>query len=333
MPWCKSTGLTKIERNHVYVIPPGRELTMVDGALDVAETQRPRGPHTVIDVFFRTLAHQHRTRAVGIVLSGTGSDGAVGIASLKERAAVAIAQAPEDAEHDACRRARSPPARSTSCCRSPLFRAPESGSGANASRIEILDSSAGDPKAGPARRAGAEEALRDVMKVLHQRTGHDFKHYKRATGAEAHRAADAGQAVPTLGAYRSFLGEDAAEPQALLGDMLIGVTQFFRDPGAFDALQREAMPEIFRQAARTAARCAAGSPAAPPARRLLDRDADADEAAGNIPPATFTLFATRHRRRGARPRCAGVYPAAIVADLPPARLKAGSRRAQRLLGS
>ena len=100
MPVTQVQGRMKIERNHVYVIPPGSDLEMFDGQLQLVQSKRHRGRHVVIDHFFRTLAEAHRTRSVGIVLSGTGSDGSVGIAALKEKGGVVLAQAPEDAEHD-----------------------------------------------------------------------------------------------------------------------------------------------------------------------------------------------------------------------------------------
>ena len=100
MPVTQVEGRIAIERNHVYVIPPGNDLEMFDGMLQLVPSKRQRGRHVVIDHFFRTLAETHRTRAVGIVLSGTGSDGSVGIAALKEKGGIVLAQTPEDAEHD-----------------------------------------------------------------------------------------------------------------------------------------------------------------------------------------------------------------------------------------
>ncbi|MGN6192246.1 MAG: chemotaxis protein CheB, partial [Rhodanobacteraceae bacterium] len=88
MPVIQVTEPTLLEPDHVYVISPNQDLTMSDGHLQVTEAVRPRGHHVAIDLFFRTLADTHQDKAVGIVLSGTGADGAVGIARIKEQGGV-----------------------------------------------------------------------------------------------------------------------------------------------------------------------------------------------------------------------------------------------------
>jgi two-component system CheB/CheR fusion protein len=100
MPVTQVISTTKIEKNHVYVIAPNQQLSMVDGYLGISELDRPRGTHTAIDVFFRTLAEVHQERSVAVVLSGTGSDGAVGLTRIKEEGGVTVVQAPGDAEHE-----------------------------------------------------------------------------------------------------------------------------------------------------------------------------------------------------------------------------------------
>src|SRR6185437_7348377 len=92
MPVTQVSEATPLERNHVYVISPANDLVMSDGYLRVTPAERPRGHHVAIDLFFRTLADTHRDKAVGIVLSGTGADGAVGIARIKEQGGVTIVQ-------------------------------------------------------------------------------------------------------------------------------------------------------------------------------------------------------------------------------------------------
>jgi len=94
------TGDTKLQGNHVYVIPPGHSLTMTDGKLCLGENERLRGRPIVIDMFFRTLAMAHGPRAFAVVLSGTGADGAVGIADIKGQGGVVLAQHPDDAEYE-----------------------------------------------------------------------------------------------------------------------------------------------------------------------------------------------------------------------------------------
>ncbi|MBU2408339.1 MAG: chemotaxis protein CheB, partial [Gammaproteobacteria bacterium] len=89
-----------VEADHVYVIPPGVELTMNDGYLRTSQRSRVKGAPVTVDTFFRTMAQVHKERAFAIVLSGTGSDGSIGIRAVKEHGGVAIAQEPGDAAHD-----------------------------------------------------------------------------------------------------------------------------------------------------------------------------------------------------------------------------------------
>lgn len=100
MPVTQVSSRVQIERGHVYVIAPNQQLSMSDGLLIVEELARPRGKHIAIDLFFRTLAEVHSERAVAIVLSGTGADGAVGLSRIKEQGGVTLVQTPSDAEHD-----------------------------------------------------------------------------------------------------------------------------------------------------------------------------------------------------------------------------------------
>ena len=100
MPVLQVLEPTPIEANTVYLISPSNELSMIDGFLNVTKANRPRGRPIAIDLFFRSLADDHRERAISIVMSGSGSDGALGIGRIKEQAGVAIVQSPDDAEYD-----------------------------------------------------------------------------------------------------------------------------------------------------------------------------------------------------------------------------------------
>jgi two-component system CheB/CheR fusion protein len=98
MPVAQVEGPVQVEAGHVYVIPPGKDLTMADGHIELSE--RSRYPHAPIDLFFRTLAETHGRHTVAIVLSGTGSDGAVGLGRIKERGGLTMVQTPEEADYD-----------------------------------------------------------------------------------------------------------------------------------------------------------------------------------------------------------------------------------------
>jgi two-component system CheB/CheR fusion protein len=235
--------------------PPNRHLTMVDGLLSLTELERPRGTHVAIDIFFRTLAEAHRERAVAIVLSGTGSDGAVGLTRIKEQGGVTIAQLPADAEHEGMPEA----AIRTGVVDFvlPVVDMPQKliELWENARIIELPPTGDGAelPVNTPPPDAveQAEDALQRVIFLLLNRTGHDFKQYKRATVLRRIERRMQVRGVHTLPEYRALLESDARECSALLDDMLIGVTNFFRDREAFEAIEREIVPELFKDKAVT----------------------------------------------------------------------------------
>ena len=322
MPVRQVLQTTAIERNTVYVIPPTQDLTMSDGKLVLADAVRPVGRHVVIDGFFRTLADAHRDRAVGIVLSGTGSDGAAGIGWLKQSGGVVIAQSPEDAEHDGMPVAAIAtghvdivlPAADIAQRLADLW--------SNAQQIEIPNAAAADVRARePSAPEAAEEALREVMKIVRQRTGHDFKHYKRATLLRRLERRLQVNGVPTLPAYRALLANSLDEPRLLLADLLIGVTQFFRDRVAFESLEREVLPRIFQEAGDQEqirawiAGCSTGEEAYSMAMLF------ADEAKRSRTARRITLFATDIDEPSLETAREGRYPESIVADVPPTRLR------------
>ena len=311
-----------IERNKVYVIPPTQDLSMSDGHLVLSDAVRPLGRHIVIDTFFRTLAEAHRDRAVGIVLSGTGADGSMGIGWLKQYGGVVLAQSPDDAQHDGMPMAAIAtghvdivlPAADIAQRLGELW--------ANAQRIELPDAAASDLHAkestGP---EAAEAALQAVLVLVRQRTGHDFKHYKRATLLRRIERRLQVTGTGTLPEYRDFLTAHSQETQALLGDLLIGVTQFFRDRASFEALEREVVPALFKEAFDRdqlrvwVAGVSTGQEAYSISILLADQAKQSDVA------KRLTIFATDIDEHAIEVAREGRYPEAIVADMTPARLR------------
>ena len=223
MPVTQIGATTPIEVNHVYVIPPTKDLSMSDGHLVLSEAQRPRGRHVVIDTFFRALAQVHRERAVAVVLSGTGADGAVGIARVKEQGGVTLAQSPDDAEFDGMPRA----AIDTGMVdwTLPVIDMPAKlvELWVNAQAIELPPGADEEIKTettgSSAATRQAEDALHDIMVTLRVRTGHDFRHYKRATVLRRLERRLQVNALPNLPAYRELLARETPEAQALLRDL------------------------------------------------------------------------------------------------------------------
>ncbi|KGF83116.1 chemotaxis protein [Massilia sp. JS1662] len=317
------TEAVKIEPNCVYVIAPSKQLTMSDGKLIVSEMSRPRGQHIAIDAFFRTLAETQKERAVALVLSGTGGDGATGIGRIKELGGVIIAQSPADAEHDGMPLAAIGTGQVDFIL--PVAEMPQKliDLWANASAIELppADDEADMPFVLVDESTAAEQSLQRILALLRVQTGHDFRQYKRATILRRLERRMQVRATQSLPDYLRLLEADASEHKLLLNDLLIGVTNFFRDREAFETLEREVIPSIFRD--RTAgdevrtwvAGCSTGEEAYSVAMLL------ADQAALTSNPPAYQVFASDIDAGAIATARAGLYPVSIVTDVPPARLR------------
>lgn len=331
MPVLQVTDPVRLEPDHVYVIAPNVQLSMVDGMLSVSELKRPRGGHIAIDVFFRTLAEVHRERAVAVVLSGTGSDGAVGITRIKEQGGVTLAQSPEDAEHEGMPAAAIRTGMVDFVL--PLIDIPQKliELWDNARIIELPPAGDGEDLVAlppePEAADLAEAALQNIVRILLTNTGHDFRQYKRATVLRRIERRLQVRAVHTLPEYCELLESDPREHAALLDDMLIGVTNFFRDREAFEAVERDIIPELFKDKLPTdevrvwVAACSSGEEAYSMAMLLADHSAEQQAA----PP--FQVFASDIDEHAIAQARSGVYPASIITDVAPVRLRISPRTA------
>ncbi|MFJ3372031.1 CheR family methyltransferase [Pseudomonas sp. NPDC086251] len=329
MPVLQVSETVAIEKNRVYVISPAQRLTMNDGFLEVSTPESRESRHASIDLFFRDLADVHRERAFCVVLSGTGSDGAVGLSRIKEQGGITLAQAPEDAEFDGMPRA----AIETNMVDLvlPVIDMPQKLLELWRNSQEISLPTVNDPElqtvAAVSEREAvvAEQLLHDVLIQLRTGTGHDFKHYKRATVLRRIERRMQVTAQPDLRAYYNYLQSNPEETKALLGDMLIGVTNFFRDREAFEALERDVVPQLVSAAVSAhpekeeiriwSAGCSTGEEAYSLAM-LLNDQLQLDNSA-----ASMQLFATDIDERAISVGRAGLYPQAIITDVPPTRLR------------
>ena len=325
MPVVQVTSRVQVEPGHVYVIAPNVHLAMVDGLLIVEELKRPRGQHVAIDLFFRTLAQVHRERSIAIVLSGTGSDGAVGLSRIKEQGGVTIVQSPDDAEHEGMPVAAIRTGAADFVL--PVMEIPQKlvDLWDNARQIDLPLPDDAEMPVLPAALAiehdGMEQALHDIIASLLNHTGHDFRHYKRATVLRRIERRMQVRQTHTLRDYCRLLEQDPAENSALLADMLIGVTNFFRDREAFEALERSVIPELFKdrdpadEVRAWVAACASGEEAYSLGMLL------AEQAALMQQPQPFQVFASDIDDSAINAARAGNYPGSIVTDVPPSRLR------------
>jgi two-component system CheB/CheR fusion protein len=340
MPVLQVTQSVSIERNHIYVIPPAMDLLMNDGYLRLVKPERERGAQVAIDLFFRALADVHHTHAVGVVLSGSGSDGSVGLSRIKEQGGITLAQAPEDAEYDSmpC----SAIATGMVDIVLPVAEMPQRLVELRRNQEALLERQEPIAPPGDTELAGDQQgeleqaqaltqskpnelALREILAALRARTGHDFRHYKQATVLRRIERRMQVNALRDMPSYARFLQSHPEETPALLADMLIGVTNFFRDREAFEALERDIIPALFEQKLNTddkslrvwSAACSTGEEAYSLAMLLADQ-ADVCGAQGTV---QSQVFATDIDDRALETARAGIYPEAIVTDVPPARLR------------
>jgi two-component system CheB/CheR fusion protein len=330
MPVTQVQDRVKIEADHVYIIPPLHDLGMQGGHLQLAPAPQDTGVfHAAIDLFFRTLADAHGEFGIGVVLTGTGSDGAVGITRIKEAGGVTLAQSPDDAEYDGMPRAaiatgmvdivlplKAMPERLVELWRNMAqIRLPAE------IRAHLAEDAVANKNDSPDAARRAELALSDVMKLLRLHTHHDFKHYKRATVLRRIERRLQVNRLPDLPAYRDYLQQNKKESALLLQDLLISVTHFFRDPEAFEALQREAVASLFRgrrsdDTVRVwVAGCATGEEAYSIAMLLREEQARYSTA------PDFKVFASDIDERAIAVARAGLYPGAIATDVSPTRLR------------
>ncbi len=228
--------------DHIYIIPSNKILTSTDGVLQLSPREK-KILNLSIDIFFTSLAEVHKEFAVGIVLSGTGSDGTLGLKAIKEHGGISMAQDFESAAYD------SMPQSAVSAGVVDIILAPEK---IPAQLLQIIRSY----KTSHFFKAEEEELpkndediFKQILLLLRQRSGVDFTYYKQPT---FHRRIARRIAITKknhLADYLKFLRTDKAEQDALFQDVLIPVTSFFRDPKTFQALTKTVFPALFKNKA------------------------------------------------------------------------------------
>jgi quercetin dioxygenase-like cupin family protein len=227
-------GMT-VQPNCAYIIPPKHDMAFLHGKLHLLEPDTRRGLRLPIDFFFRSLAQDQRERAICIVLSGTGSDGTLGLRAIKEAGGMAMAQTPDSTEFDGMPRS----AIATGLVDYVLLPAEMP------AQLMAYTSHAYGKKPGPAATPRPkEDGLNKIFVLLRAQTGHDFSHYKQNTITRRIERRMAVQQIDQIDEYIRYLQQNKAEVEALFHDFLIGVTHFFRDPEAFAALESQAIPQI-----------------------------------------------------------------------------------------
>lgn len=237
IPVVQVQARVRLEADHVYVISPNQRLAMSGEFLEVGPQTRPEDRRAPVDVFFRALADARGAHAACVVLTGTGSDGASGLKRIKEKGGICFAQDPREAQHDDMPRH----AIATGLVDSvlPIAEIPARLASYRRALDHVID---GDDQH---RLESETRAVREIFSLLRARTGHDFSNYKRATMWRRIERRLAVHELPDLPTYAAYLQEHPPEARALLRDLLISVTNFFRDREVFEALERTVLPRVF----------------------------------------------------------------------------------------
>jgi two-component system, chemotaxis family, CheB/CheR fusion protein len=301
-----------IKPNCTYIIPPNRDMAIVNGALQLLEPTLARGIRLPIDFFFRSLAQDQHDRAICIVLSGTGSDGALGVRAVKGEGGMVMAQTPESTEYDGM--PRSAIATGMVDFVLPPYEMPAKllayvAHAFGAYYVPVSSQSTPQP-----------DGLERIFLLLRSQTGHDFSQYKRNTVVRRVERRMAVHQIDSLEDYLRYMQLTRGEADALFRELLIGVTSFFRDAEIFDEVQKHVIPQLFAgKAAGSVIRvwvpgCSTGEEAYSIAILLRERMEDRKE---NF---KVQIFATDIDREAIDHARAGVYPSSIIADVSPERL-------------
>ena len=237
MPVIEAMDQMIVEPNHVYVIPPNREMTIFHGALQLAVPESPRGQRMPIDAFLRSLAEDRGEQAVGIILSGTGTDGTLGLRSIIGAGGVTLVQAPATAKYDGMPNSAARAGYAGQVL--PVEEMPE----ALLAGVHLLPRGGALPPEILAPSAAG--GLSRLLSLVRSATGHDFSHYKKSTIGRRIERRMTQHDLTDIDVYVRYVKEHPAEAQILFKELLINVTSFFRDPEAFVALKEEILPQLF----------------------------------------------------------------------------------------
>ena len=304
---------TKVRPDCVYVIPPNKDMSILHGVLHLLEPVAPRGLRLPIDFFLRSLAQDQQEHSIGVILSGMGSDGTLGLRAIKEKAGVALVQDPATAKFDAMPRSavdagladivapveELPGKILTYLQRTPLIARTEA---------PVTDKT--------------QNALEKAVILLRAQTGHDFSLYKRNTLCRRIERRMGIHQITRMAAYVRYLQENSQELDLLFKELLIGVTSFFRDPAAWEQLRESAIPALLAsrspgQALRAwVPGCSTGEEAYSLAM-VFKEALEQAKPKGNF---ALQIFATDLDRDAIDKARQGVFPNNIAADVSPGRL-------------
>lgn len=233
----QATDRLIVKPDHVYVIPPNKSMSILNGILHLFQPIETRGLRLPIDYFFRSLAIDQKDKSIGIILSGMGTDGSLGFKAIKESNGLLLVQEPSDAKFEAMPR-----------------------SAINAVQVDVIAKASELPrkliefiKHIPLSKSGSNSAIKDtsnlekIVILLRAQTGHDFSLYKKNTMFRRIERRMSVHQIDKIHNYVRFLQENPKETEILFKELLIGVTSFFRDAAVWEKLKNDIFPHLFEK--------------------------------------------------------------------------------------
>jgi two-component system, chemotaxis family, CheB/CheR fusion protein len=230
-----ATERLRMKRNHIYVMPPGVDITLSDGMLILERRTDSAGRHLPIDYFFHSLAKEQTSKAVAIILSGMGHDGSAGLKSIKERGGTTFAQDEPSAQHG------SMPASAIDSGYVDIVTTPRK------IAAELVRLAQDRPAKPSKRRTVAENGLKNIFALLRSRTEVDFSQYRKTTVRRRIQRRMVVHRIEDVDDYFTYLKRNSEEIDSLFREMLIHVTGFFRESETFDVLQTAVLPRLLEK--------------------------------------------------------------------------------------
>ncbi len=312
MPVHEAQDNIPIQANHVYIIPPGKDMAIFHGVLNLSVPEQARGLRLPIDAFFRSLADDQGERAICVILSGSGSDGTLGLRAIHGAGGVSFVQEPSTAKYDGM------PSSAVQSGLATYVMPVEKITEQLLAYVKTI-AETGVPPAHPV--PAALSAMRRIAMLLRSKTGNDFSQYKQSTIRRRIERRMVVHNLKDMDAYARYLHENPAEVHILFKELLINVTSFFRDKEAFEALNNDALPRIFENKPENyifriwVPGCASGEEAYSLA--ILFREY-MDSVKQDF---KLQIYATDIDDDAIATARAGMYPANIAIDVSPERLR------------
>lgn len=292
----------EVEPNHVYLIPPKKEMTMQGRRLILSDQGRTNHVNLAIDIFFKSLSEECGQYAIAVVLSGAGSDGTLGIRYVKENGGMVMVQEPDTATFN------SMPMNAIQTGLADYILAPSLMGAAMSSYIKHPFA-----KEEPTEELEEEEAYQKILDILKERSGIDFSDYKEQTIRRRLERRVSIKQFHSFSQYYGFFANSTQEKESLLKEFLIGVTGFFRDKDAFEYLQSHVFPELEPQKAGYriwSVACSTGEEAYTLAMLM------ADYLEKNHIDKDFKIFATDIDQGALNVASAGIYAESVASAVP-----------------